>query len=121
MALSITIADDSVLSRKNVRKALPPEWEVQITEAVNGQEAIRAVEAGQADVLFLDLTMPVMDGFAVLQYLHDQHRKVVVIVISADIQPQAQALVHSLGAFCFLPKPLQPQSLRAALTELGLL
>lgn len=119
--MPITIADDSMMSRKAVRRALPLDWEVSITEACNGREALAAVAAGLADVLFLDLTMPEMDGFEVLRYLHDSQAKTVVIVISADIQPEAQKVVSSLGAFRFLPKPLQSEQLRASLEELGLL
>lgn len=121
MSLPITIADDSMMSRKAVRRALPVEWDVEITEATNGKEALNAVAAGNADVLFLDLTMPELDGFGVLRYLHEHHAKTIVIVISADIQPEAKKLVDSLGAFRFLHKPLQPSQLSDVLHEMGLL
>lgn len=119
--IAVTIADDSLLSRKNVRKALPSDWPVVITEACNGEEALAAVSRGQADLLFLDLTMPVLDGFGVLQQLQQQGSNTTVIVISADIQPQAQALVHQLGAAAFLTKPLQATELAQTLTTLDLL
>jgi len=121
MPLHITIADDSVLSRKTIRRALPAGWDVEIHEAGDGQAAIDAVESGRAEVLFLDLQMPVKDGYDVLRHLQSHHEKAVVIVISADIQPQAQALVASLGAFRFLKKPLQANELAITLKELGLL
>lgn len=121
MPIAVTIADDSMLSRKNVRKAVPTHWEAEITEATNGQEALEAVMAGKAEVLFLDLTMPVLDGYDVLRELQKREHKCVVIVISADIQPQAQALVRSLGAFAFLRKPLDPHQLHEALAGLGIL
>lgn len=121
MPIAVTIADDSMLSRKNVRKAVPAHWQADITEATNGQEALDAVFAGKAEVLFLDLTMPVLDGYGVLRELQQREHKCVVIVISADIQPQAQALVRSLGAFAFLRKPLDPQQLHEALAGLGML
>ncbi len=121
MSIPVTIADDSLLSRKTVRKALPPDWDISLTEASNGKEALAAVAAGKAEVLFLDLTMPELDGFGVLRELHEHHAKTIVIVISADIQPEAQKIVDSLGAFRFLPKPLQADQLRQTLAELGLL
>lgn len=121
MAIPVTIADDSMLSRKTVRKALPPGWDIELTEACNGREALAAVNAGKADVLFLDLQMPELDGFQVLRELHQHHAKTVVIVISADIQPEAQKLVAELGAFRFLRKPLQPEQLAQTLAELGLI
>lgn len=121
MAIPVTIADDSALSRKTIRRSLPEEWDVTIHEAKNGIEAMDAVHAGMADVLFLDLQMPEMNGFEVLQELHGHHEKTIVIVVSADIQPEAQALVNSLGAFRFLKKPLQADELRQTLHEVGLL
>ncbi|MCC5826533.1 response regulator [Alkalimonas sp.] len=121
MGIPVTIADDSALSRKAIRRALPLDWDVDIHETQNGLEAIEAVNAGLAEMLFLDLQMPIMNGFEVLKVLHDHHEKTVVIVISADIQPEAQALVMSLGAFRFLKKPLQMVELRETLYEVGLL
>lgn len=121
MSLAITIADDSLLSRKNVRKAVPSELDAIITEATNGVEALAAVNAGHAELLFLDLQMPVMDGFAVLETLQKQNANAIVIVISADIQPLAVERVYKLGAFRFLQKPLDPSQLRSALAEVGLL
>ncbi len=121
MPIPVTIADDSLMSRKAVKRALPPEWDVEVTEACNGKEALAAVEAGKAEVLFLDLTMPELDGFGVLKHLHEHHAKTVVIVISADIQPESKKEVDSLGAFRFLHKPLQAEQLREALSDMGLL
>lgn len=121
MTIPITIADDSKMSRKAVFRALPEGWNVDVTEACNGKEALAAVTEGKADVLFLDLTMPELDGFGVLKELHEQHSKTIVIVISADIQPEAKRLVDSLGAFRFLQKPLQANELRETLNELGLI
>ena len=87
----------------------------------NGVEALDAVHAGLAEVLFLDLQMPQMDGFEVLKELQQEHQKTIVIVISADIQPAAQALVSSMGAFRFLQKPLKAAQLRETLLDVGLL
>ncbi|PHI38238.1 two-component system response regulator [Pseudoalteromonas sp. GCY] len=121
MAIPVTVADDSMMSRKAVLRAIPEDWDVEVSEAKNGKEALVMVEQGKAEVLFLDLTMPEMDGFEVLTHLHEHHAKTVVIVISADIQPEAKKLVDKLGAFRFLQKPLQKKELHNTLQELGLL
>lgn len=121
MALQLTIADDSLLSRKNIRKAIPQALDATITEACNGAEALQAVAAGQAELLLLDLQMPVLDGYEVLAQLQQQEVNTVIVVISADIQPQAVARVLSLGAVGFLQKPLQATQLEQLLLEVGLL
>ena len=85
--LKVLIVDDSAMSRKMVMKALPPGFEAEISQAANGEEALAAYHAGNAEVIFLDLTMPVMDGFRALEPLKREDANAVVIVISADIQP----------------------------------
>lgn len=121
MAIQVTVVDDSAMSRKAVRKALPTDWDVEIHEANDGKAALVAYESGYADVMFLDLTMPELDGFGVLEYLRSVNAKSIVIVISADIQPLAQERVKQLGAFRFLQKPLVADELRQTLREVGLL
>lgn len=121
MAIQLTVADDSKMSRKSVIRAIPEGWDVAITEAQNGKEAIDHYNNGLADVMFLDLTMPEMDGIQVLEHLHKIDAKCLVIVISADIQPLVQQRVRELGAVTFLQKPLDPAQLKQTLNEAGLL
>ena len=61
---------------------------------------------GKASVMFLDLTMPDMSGYQVLETLRHEDLNTFVIVVSADIQPQAQARVRELGAIAFVAKPV---------------
>jgi len=71
--------------------------------------------------MFLDLTMPELDGIGVLRTLREERLKSMVIVISADIQPESQKLVDSLGAIAFINKPLDPEKLQHVLKENGLI
>ncbi len=121
MSIKVTIADDSKMSRKSIIKAIPDGWDIEITEARNGKEALENYAKGLADVMFLDLTMPELDGFGVLEHLHGIDARCVVIVISADIQPYAQERVRQLGAATFIKKPLDPTQLKQVLYEVGLL
>ncbi len=120
-SLNILIVDDSAMSRKLVMKALPEDLGAVVTQAANGEEALAAYHAGHGEVIFLDLTMPVMDGFRTLEQLKREDANAVVIVISADIQPQAQQRVRELGAAAFVKKPITPEAMRAALYEIGLI
>ncbi|MET1080222.1 MAG: response regulator [Pseudomonas sp.] len=119
--MKVLIVDDSAMSRKLVMKALPAELNAVVTQAANGEEALAAYHAGHAEVIFLDLTMPVMDGFRALELLKGEDANAVVIVISADIQPQAQQRVRDLGAAAFVKKPITPEAMQAALFEIGLI
>ncbi|MBU2708657.1 response regulator [Zooshikella marina] len=123
MPLHVLICDDSSISRKMVKKAvsIALKEEVEISQAQNGVEALEAYHNGKADIMFLDLTMPEMDGFSVLEKLKEEHAKTVVIVISADIQPEAQKRVFELGATAFIKKPITPEDLNKKIHEIGIL
>ncbi|CAG2144674.1 Chemotaxis protein CheY [Cupriavidus numazuensis] len=120
MSLPIVIADDSLLARKLLTKALPPDWNVDIAYAENGIEAVALYRAGKASVMFLDLTMPEMTGFQVLEILQREDLNTFVIVVSADIQPMAQERVKALGAAAFIAKPVTSEVIMSILKEYGL-
>ncbi|RFU48664.1 response regulator [Paraburkholderia sp. DHOC27] len=120
MPLPIVIADDSLLARKVLTKALPADWDVDIRYAANGHEALALYREGKASVMFLDLTMPDMTGYQVLEVLQNEDLNTFVIVVSADVQPMAQERVRTLGAIAFIAKPVTPEALLPILKEYGL-
>ncbi|ABA52090.1 response regulator [Burkholderia pseudomallei 1710b] len=120
MPLPIVIADDSLLARKLLTKALPADWDVDVNYASNGREALALYRDGKASVMFLDLTMPDMSGYEVLETLRGEDLNTFVIVVSADIQPMAQARVRELGAAAFVAKPVTSEALLPILKEYGL-
>jgi len=121
MPIPLLVVDDSTISRKMVIKSIPPAWDVDISQASNGFEALEACRQGKAHVMFLDLTMPEMDGIEVLKKLKEEHLNSLVIVISADIQPKSQELVESLGALAFIKKPINSKELENVLQTQGLI
>ncbi len=120
MSVPLLVVDDSSFARKQVIRALPQGWDVEISQAGNGEEAIEQISNGKGDIVLLDLTMPVMDGFGVLEAIRSQDLPAIVIVISGDIQPEAEARVMKLGALAFLKKPLNSDQLKQVLTDFGL-
>ena len=119
MPLPIVIADDSLLARKVLTKALPPDWDVDVSYATNGREALGLYREGKASVMFLDLTMPDMTGYQVLEALQHEDLNTFVIVVSADVQPMAQSRVRALGAVAFIAKPVTPEAVLPILKEYG--
>jgi two-component system LytT family response regulator len=62
------IVDDELLARKFIRRMLKQDLDFEIVgESSNGQEAVTTIRARKPDVVFLDVQMPEMDGFAVLE------------------------------------------------------
>lgn len=120
MAVSVLVVDDSPIARKMLIRALPANWDVEIAQASNGFEALTAYRAGKVDVMFLDLTMPDMDGYQVLETLRKEDLNCLVIVVSADVQEQAQERVLALGAIAFIRKPVTADGLGDVLKQYGI-
>ena len=120
MAIPLLICDDSNMARKQVVRSLPPEWDVDITFATNGMEGLESIRAGKGEIVFLDLTMPEMDGYGVLEAVKAEGLKCMIIVISADIQPEARDRVLKSGALEFIRKPIDSQKLLTVLQQYGL-
>lgn len=118
--IPLVVCDDSNMARKQLIRALPPEWPVTISQAANGQEALAALRQGHGQVMLLDLTMPVLDGYETLAALRAEGLACQVVVVSADVQEEALRRVKALGALAFIKKPADPELLRATLLELGL-
>lgn len=120
MSLPLLVVDDSSFARKQVVRALPKEWDIEISQAANGEEAIALIEQGKGEIVLLDLTMPVLDGFGVLEIIKARDLPAMVIVISGDIQPEAEARVMKLGAVAFIKKPLDSAKLSQVLRDFGI-
>lgn len=120
MPLNVLICDDSGFARKQLARALPSDWNVNIHFAGNGQEGLEQILSGHGDLVFLDLTMPVMDGYQVLQAIKDEALKTKVIVVSGDIQPEAHSQVMQLGALSFIKKPCSADEIASLLTQFNL-
>ena len=115
----ILIVDDDMLTRKMIKKVFDDEY--KIVMATNGKEAIdyleenskKGITESSDNILgiFLDLTMPVLDGFAVLEYLSKNNYlyRIPVIIISGDYEKETKARVYNYGVADMLEKPFDFQ------------
>ncbi|WP_115717167.1 response regulator [Gallaecimonas mangrovi] len=120
MATKILICDDSGMARKQMARSLPKDWDLDIHFAKDGREGLQVIKTAKPALLFLDLNMPDVDGYQVLEVLQRANITLPVIVVSGDIQDEAHRRVMSLGALAFIKKPMEPDKLAAALAATGL-
>ena len=107
------IVDDEPLGRTAVRNMLRRHAEVQIAgECESGAEAIAAIEAKRPDLVFLDVQMPEIDGFAVLEAIGRERMPRVVFVTAYDRYAVRAFEVHAMD---YLLKPLDRERLEAAM------
>lgn len=117
MSYLTLVCDDSSFARKQLKRQLPKHVDWQILEAENGLQALDMINQNSINLMFLDLTMPELDGYGVLEQLQhsDKRADINIIVISGDIQPEAQKRVMELGALEFLKKPVDAECLKQCL------
>ncbi len=92
------------------------------TFAGNGEEALRALQAQDFDVVLMDLHMPTMDGFAAtraIRALVGPKARVPIIALTADAFPETQQRAREAGVDDFLAKPAHLPQVRDALARLG--
>lgn len=118
MSFPVLICDDSALARKQMARSLPASLNADITFAVHGLDALKQLEHNDFKLMFLDLTMPELDGFGTLEELQRLGNTTPVVVVSGDIQPKAKAKVLGLGAKAFIQKPIDKAVLNDVLKEL---
>lgn len=113
----ILVADDSAANRRLLVEFLGSIGFVA-ESVMNGAEAMEAIRTNEPDLLLLDLDMPVMDGFSVLETLRSEDHlgRIPVIMISGLDDRRHVARCIELGAEDFLPKPFDPILLKARVT-----
>jgi len=114
--MTYLVVDDSKLARLSLIKSLKAHiGDSKIIQAVNGEESLTLMNENSANVVFLDLTMPIMDGYEALPKLLEINPEAKVVVVSADIQTKAQERVLSLGATIHIQKPINVEKMKEIL------
>ncbi len=120
MRTPILICDDSGFARRQMARSLPDGWDVDVSFAENGEQALTLIREGKGDVVFLDLNMPVMDGYQTMKAIRTHDLPCLVIVVSGDVQAQAREKMLALGALDFIRKPIDNEKLSHILSSYGI-
>ena len=112
----ILVVDDEERIREGCQMVLS-DLGYEVAIAPDGEQGLRMIEEKHFDIILLDLMMPAISGFDVLARVRDIHPDTVVIVITgyATIEHSIEAMKK--GAFDFIPKPFDPQQLRAVVAK----
>src|SRR3990170_1430636 len=91
----------------------------EVATAKNGELGLELIEEFQPDLAFVDLKMPGISGFEVLEKIHDRDPTIVTIVITGFATVSSAVEAMKQGAYDFLPKPFTPDEIRL-ITQRGL-
>jgi len=113
MAMRAVVVDDEPLARERIRSLLAGDQAFElVAECGDGAAALEAITIHSPDLLFLDVQMPEMDGFAVLQSLPTDSLPAIVFVTAYD---EYAFKAFEVNAVDYLLKPLEPERFQAAL------
>jgi two-component system LytT family response regulator len=113
MSIRALIVDDEPLARKRIKRLLADEADISaIDECGTGRDAIKIIQDASPDLLFLDVQMPEIDGFKVLQSIREEQMPVVIFVTAYDQHALKAFEVHALD---YLLKPFKRDRFKRAL------
>ena len=112
MPHKILSVDDSLTIRMLVKRSFKG-FDCVVCEASNGEEGLAAAEKEKPDLIFLDITMPVMDGVTMLTKLKERPdlKSIPVIMLTAESGRENVAYIAKLGVRDYLVKPFKDEQL----------
>lgn len=119
MVRKVLVVDDSQVDREKLSGVLTANG-CQVDFAENGQQALDVVKLKQPEVIFMDVNMPVMDGFAATRALRDapETASIPVVLVTAKDQKADKAWGKMLGAKAYITKPFEDAEILSVLANL---
>ena len=106
----VLVVDDDAGLRELIRVSLSVDG-YSVREAASAEEALAAIEDTAPDLVLLDVVMPGVDGWQMLQRMQERHGSIPVIMFSGKVDEQSAADAEQRGASGFIGKPFDPQQL----------
>jgi len=108
--IRVLIAEDNPVNM-SIAKRFLNKWGIQVSEAVNGREAVEKFRAGNYDLMLIDLEMPEMDGATALKEIRKFNNTVPAVAFTAAVYDNMLTDLLQKGFIDFIPKPFRPEDL----------
>jgi two-component system chemotaxis response regulator CheY len=118
--LKILVVDDSKVMREMIVACLRGVEGLDFTQAASGLEAIERLSLGTFDLMFLDLNMPDIGGFEVVEFVRSQDtlKELPIVVVTTRGEEATRTRALQLGASRFMTKPFNPEAVVSELRSL---
>jgi two-component system chemotaxis response regulator CheY len=118
--VEVLVVDDSKVIREMIVACLRGEPGLQFTHAASGLEAIERLSLGRFALVFLDLNMPDIGGFEVLEFVRRQDalRDIPIVVVTTRGDEGSRERALATGATRFMTKPFEPADILAEVRAL---
>ena len=118
IVINVLIVDDHAVVREGLKRIFSSISDlVVVAEASSGQEAIEAVETREVDVMLLDISMPDISGFEVLNVLKVEYPQLPVVMLSVHTEDQYAVRALKSGACGYVSKLAAPEELIRAVRK----
>ncbi len=107
--MEVLVVDDNKMNLLIASKFLK-RWQINVDEAINGEEAVKIVAKKQYDLIIMDLQMPIMNGFEATQKIREFNTQVPIIALTADAMPETYDKAIACGMNDYLTKPFVPDT-----------
>lgn len=117
MPRHVLIVDDSTSMRHLLAETCLRLGDVEVTEAIDGLDALKRLSTGRFDLIFIDVNMPLLDGLKLIRRVRgsSEHRRSRLCVCTTEGDTEEQA--RQLGADYFLRKPVHRTDVERVLRE----
>ena len=117
-AYSILVVDDNEMNRDLLTRRLERQG-YQVTTAVDGQQALDVLSREEFSLVLLDIMLPVINGYQVLEQMKADQKSshIPVIITTALDEADGKAKCIELGADDYLTKPFNPVTLKSRITD----
>lgn len=117
--LRVLLVDDSLSSRRHLRRLLTELGIERVTEAVNGKEAVKLLEEAMVDLVITDYNMPEMDGRELTEYIRTQswQAEVPVLMVTSEQNMGRLAAVERAGVSAICDKPFEAGNIRRLISD----
>src|SRR5574341_959141 len=112
----VLVVDDDETTRQGLT-ALVESWGYRAAEADDGKAALAACDKELPHAIVTDLMMPAMNGLEFVAALGDRVQRIAIIFVTGQAAVDTAVQAIKLGAYDYLPKPLEPQRLRDVLEK----
>lgn len=115
----ILVAEDIKINQKVLKGYLKKVGQEDITFVENGELAVKAIENTKYDIVFMDIQMPVMDGYEATRKIRQNgHKNLVIAGLSANAFEEDAAYAREVGMNLYLSKPINMEKINQALEYL---
>ncbi len=108
--LRALVVEDSPTMRQLIVLALRRLPGLEVVEASDGVDALKALSASRVDILITDINMPIMDGLKLVMRVRGDsaHGSIPIVIITTEGAEEDRVRALALGANAFITKPIQP-------------